>query len=170
MPTIGGLKYTYTELTRMSGLSRHTLSRRYNKSPRPTLQELIAPPTLHEQQGGKPRRTIIVRGREVFLSDWAEKHNADRVSVEYRWKCGIRDPYKLIQGLSGTAHEEPLELPPITADMIEWLETTKFARSGMEDEWQIACELIGIEPKYAEQLKAFWDELCSAEGNHDGER
>ena len=149
MTTIGGLNYTYADLVRMSGLSKATLIRRYADNPKTTLQALIAPP----KTGGKPRRMVIVRNKEMSLYAWADLNSAPRADVDKRWKIGIRDPFKLIQGIKGMS--DGGFFPPITEEMIDWLNETAFARKGLPDEWEIACELIGISKVHAERLKEF---------------
>lgn len=158
MPRIGGLDYTYNELVRMSGLSQATLIRRYAENPQITLQALIAPPKV----GGKPRRMITVRDKEMSVLDWAMINAVRREDIDKRWRIGIRDPDKLIQGLVGTAEledefEASTKLPTISDEMVEWLQETKYARKGMPDEWQIACELIGVSPKCANELREYME-------------
>lgn len=152
MPKIGGLEYSYDALTKMSGMSRASLWERYHANPHISLAELISPPR-------KPTtRFTIVRGKEISLHSWAKRHNANYSIVSARWRNGIRDPHLLVKGLKNTALDpSKLPLPPITDDMIEWLKLTEFARKGQENEWVIACELIGIAPYYAEALREFME-------------
>lgn len=159
MPTIGGLNFSYSKLAAMSGLSHSTLFDRYNANHNITLSELLAPPQKIKR--GCPRN-VVVDGETIPLLEWADMHRANRKDVVYRWRRGIRDANNLIRGLEDTADDEVM--PEITRDMLEWLQETKFARSGMVDEWQIACELIGISPEYAESLKEY------VEAINDGKR
>lgn len=156
MPKIGGLEYTYVELSRMSGLARSSLLKRIKANPNITLAELIKPSKKH---GRGNWRIVIVRGKEIPLYEWADLNCAKRVAVESRWNKGIRDPYALIRGLKGTA-----TMPTITKEMVEWLEDTHFARRGSAKEWEIACELIGIHKNFAEQLKAYMEGLHDRKG------
>lgn len=152
MPKIGGLEYSYAELTRMSGMPRASLWERYHKNPHITLAELISPTRK------RTTRYAIVRGKEISLYSWAKRNNANYSIVSSRWNNGIRDPRLLVKGLKNTAVDpSKLPLPPIPDDMIEWLELTAFARKGQPDEWEIACELIGIAPYYAEALREFME-------------
>lgn len=150
MPMIGGLNYTYRELCRMSGLCKSSLRGRMKSNPNITIEQLIAPPkdTRHIK-----RRVVVVDNVEVPLFEWADKNNVSRTSVDYRWRHGVRDPEELIQGISDTA--EDCFLPPITTEMLEWLCETAYARKGMPDEWEIACELIGISKGHANKLKEY---------------
>lgn len=159
MPKIGGLNYTYADLTRMSGLSSACLFERYRKNPKITLGELISPPKT------RVTKYVIVRGREMPLYVWAKTNKADVRAVFNRWNNGIRDPYSLIRDLKGKAVDPAkLSLPTITDDMIEWLNVTEFARKGQPDEWEIACELIGISAEYAKALREFMEGRSDRKG------
>lgn len=94
----------------------------------------------------KPKILINIDGKMQSLRQWAQDVGVSYDTVLRRWHTGIRDADELLQGLEYVKR-------PITKADIEYLQETKYARSGQADEWQIACDLIGVPRIRAKELK-----------------
>lgn len=95
------------------------------------------------------RPTIVVSfdGEPMSLKRWAAKHGLSYSTVLYRWNHGFRDFDGLTKGI------QPSREAPITTADIEYLQETRYARRGQWNEWEIACDLIGIKRYRAPELK-----------------
>lgn len=91
-------------------------------------------------------------GEPMPLKHWARKHGLCDSTLYYRWHRGCRDIDSLVKGL------QPSPDAPITEEDIKYLRETKYARSGQWNEWEIACDLIGIGRHRAKEVK---EALCS---------
>lgn len=77
-------------------------------------------------------------GLQYSLRTWCAANYASYEKALARWHAGVRDPVELLYGKK--------ELPPfhgVTEDDIAFLKKTRRARIGQEDEWKIACDLVG---------------------------
>lgn len=99
----------------------------------------------------RPRIVVDFGGEVQSLRKWAEEVGVCYDTVLRRWHVGVRDPDALLEGLDYVRR-------PITPEDIKWLRLTKYARSGQLDEWEIACDLIGVPRARADELK---EALCS---------
>ena len=90
-------------------------------------------------------------GEVKSMKQWADELGVNYGAVKWRWQHGVRRFDSLFAG--GRARN-PLRL---TQADIEWLEFTRKARKGMRDEWEIACELVGLSPYRAEELKQYME-------------
>lgn len=93
-------------------------------------------------------------GETKSLRRWAEEMGCNYGTVKYRWQIGIRNFDMLFSSpwSYGGDHKTPIVL---TKEDIEWLRFTRDARRGMRNEWQIACELVGMSKYKADELRAF---------------
>lgn len=87
---------------------------------------------------------VNVDGEECSLRAWVESQGGSYDIALRRWHAGERDPERLIDGFK---HR------PITKADIEWLKETRYARAGMVNEWEVACDLIGQPRCRARELK-----------------
>lgn len=94
-------------------------------------------------------RALTYNGETKSMRRWAEEMGCNYGTVKYRWQIGIRNFDMLFNGGN---HKTPLGL---TKEDIEWLRFTRDARRGMRNEWQIACELVGMSKYKADELRAF---------------
>ena len=115
----------------------------------PTLSRQLA--QLEEETGvklfqrGARRITLTNEGR--LLRRRAEEMGCNYGTVKYRWQIGIRNFDMLFNG------GDPKTPLGLTKEDIEWLRFTRDARRGMRNEWQIACELLGISKHRAGELR-----------------
>lgn len=91
---------------------------------------------------------VKYKGKNMSLRVFADAFNVPYEPCLRRYNKGIRDPIKLAYG--ETATEKPFKL---TEEQKEWLGETRCWRSKQEDEWEIACDLIGIPRIFADDLK-----------------
>ena len=93
-------------------------------------------------------RAVTVNGHKYSLYEWCKMFEScgggSVQSVYYRWSRGERDPYRLV-GVEPTK--------PFTQEDLDWLRETRPYRKGQEDEWEIACDLIGQPHIMASVLK-----------------
>ena len=94
---------------------------------------------------------ITHNGETKSMRQWAGELGVNYGAVKWRWQQGIRRFETLF---SGGSARNPLRLTP---DDIEWLEYTRKARKGMRNEWEIACELVGLSPYRADELRQFME-------------
>lgn len=92
-------------------------------------------------------RALTHNGETKSLRRWAEEMGCNYGTVKYRWQIGIRD-FELLFG-----KEVALRPLNVREQDIEWLKETRYARKGLKNEWQIACELLGINKHRAEELR-----------------
>lgn len=92
----------------------------------------------------KPHR-LKAEGHEFSLRAWADYNGANYAAVLYRWQIGIRDPKALVEGLGKEFS--------LTQSDYEYLMETAYYRRGQENEWEIACGLIGWPVYRAEDLR-----------------
>lgn len=90
---------------------------------------------------------IVHDGECHNLKVWAEMFGVPYRTTHYRCRNGIRD-FDLLFG-KGTVLQ-PLN---VREQDIEWLKVTRYARKGLKNEWQIACELLGINKHRAGELR-----------------
>ena len=86
-------------------------------------------------------------GETKSLRQWAAEYGVAYHTAKYRWNNGFRDFDKLF---SPEQIRKPLYIPDWA---VEWLRVTHRARAGQSNEWQIACELIGLPVGRAKELK-----------------
>lgn len=91
---------------------------------------------------------LTVEGETYTLAQWAERNGVHHSSAYYQWQKGVRDPYELLYGPGG----KRIEFSVTKADL-DYLFETWLARSGQEDEWDIACDLIGMPRIFKNKLK-----------------
>ena len=93
-------------------------------------------------------RAVTVNGHKYSLYEWCKMFEScgggSVQAVYYRWSRGERDPYRLV-GVEPTK--------PFTQEDLDWLRETRPYRKGQEDEWEIACDLIGQPHIMASVLK-----------------
>lgn len=107
---------------------------------------------------------VAMNGKRISLKALAEAFGVCYDSCLHRWHRGFRDPWELLYGEGA----KPIKIT-LTDEQLEWLQETKYARSGQtfskgkngvcrDDEWTIACDLIGVPRVFAEEVK---EALCS---------
>lgn len=96
-------------------------------------------------------RLISHNGERKSLRQWAGEMGVNYGTVKYRWQIGIRDFDMLFQG------GDPSSPDGLTQDDVEWLNFTRKARRGMKNEWELACELVGLSKYQAPALKAYME-------------
>lgn len=77
-------------------------------------------------------------GYMFSLAELAYAFNVPYAPAWRRYKRGERDALRVLFG-----DEEPQKLAPISDADLAYLRETKPARAGQDDEWEIACDLIG---------------------------
>ena len=92
----------------------------------------------------RPRIMITVDGKETSLRYWVESQGESYEKALRRWAMGERDPNKLIDGIAKKK---------ITEEGIKWLRATRWCRRGQPNEWEIACDLIGVPHSMAEIIQ-----------------
>ena len=103
-------------------------------------------------------KLVEFKGRMVSLKALSEGFNVPYTSVLTRYRRGYRDPWELLYGEGATPQKLHL-----TEEQKAWLRETKPYRSGqrhiqgywghVDNEWDIACDLIGIPRVFADELK-----------------
>lgn len=93
-----------------------------------------------------PEITVMFSGKPQSLKAWCNEMGGCYTTVLYRWHQGIRTPEDLLRG-TRLARKE------ITKQDLQYLRETRFAREGQPDEWEIACDLIGVPHSRARELK-----------------
>lgn len=148
MPIIDGEELSYAELAAQAGVTERAMRHRIEKHP-DWGKDLLTRKSVN----GNARRFVSVDGVTYTLAEWARMHGILPQTAGYRWDIGERDPYLLVG--------QPGKLPPISEDLKEHLKATRFARAGMEHEWEIACELIGISKHLAPKLKEYMEAISA---------
>ena len=142
---LDGRVYTSAELAKMAGVCRRTITDRAKKHPEWGLAELIQP-------NMNPDGVWLEHGgRRMKLEEWAEEKGVSYSVVHERWKNGVRRFDRLFLPYHALRKTAPRFF--LSEEAKEWLRETKFARSGMADEWEIACDLVGISRACAGTLK-----------------
>jgi hypothetical protein len=105
----------------------------------------------------------MYKGKRISLSALAEAFNVSYDTCLRRYNAGERDPWKLLFGPNG----KPVKFS-ISDEDIEFLQETRHyrkdqkqvrGRTGHSDnEWDIACDLIGIPRIFAKELE---EAICS---------
>ena len=93
-----------------------------------------------------PEITVTFSGKPQSLKAWCNDMGGCYTTVLYRWHRGVRTAEGLLQG-TRLARKE------ITKEDIEYLKETRYARAGTENEWIIACDLIGVPHNRRNELK-----------------
>lgn len=90
---------------------------------------------------------IVHDGECHSLRGWSEMLGCPYSTAQQRYRNGIRD-FALLFG-------KDIALRPLNVSEqdIEWLRETRYARKGLKNEWQTACELLGINKHRAKELK-----------------
>lgn len=104
----------------------------------------------------RERRMVEFRGKQISLRSLADAFKVPYRSVLNRWNRGLTDPWELLFG----AGAKPQKVR-ITKEQIAWLKDTKEFREGQtkvrgmdrDDEWEIACDLIGLPRVFVEEVK-----------------
>ena len=91
-------------------------------------------------------------GQRVSLSKLARDNDISYNVMADRYRHGIRDPMNLVYGSTG---KRPYKIKPrkIQKREIDWLVETRWARQGQPDEWNIACDLIGVSRSRAKEIQ-----------------
>jgi len=90
---------------------------------------------------------ITHNGQTKSMRQWAEDKGINYYTAKYRWQNGCRDFDELF---SPEPRRKELYVPEWA---VNWLRETHRARAGQSNEWQIACELIGLSAGRAKELK-----------------
>ena len=106
--------------------------------------------------GGSEPISVELNGETRTLHEWADAFNIPFDSVYGRWRKGIRDPAVLIFGIR-SKHGRLDDRLVLSPENIQWLIETRGARRGSPEEWEIACELIGANRRYAYELKEYME-------------
>lgn len=150
---VQGKSYKVEDLARISGLTTNGILGRYYDNKNISYAELTKPMFR--------TATLTVDGVTNRLPIWARIVGIPEQTVRSRYKRGKRTFEELFCPVY--SREKDKQQPFIvTKEMKRWLEETRYARRGRPDEWQIACELIGVSRSRAEELKKMM------EGNSDG--
>ncbi len=94
----------------------------------------------------KPKILVNFDGKARSLREWAQEVGVSYDTVLRRWHTGVRTEDGLLAGLGYVKR-------PITNADMEFLQETRYARAGQADEWQIACDLIGVPRCRAAELR-----------------
>ena len=99
---------------------------------------------------------VEYHGKPISLRKWCALWGKSYNTAICRWRRGIRDKWELI----GFTEPQPFQ---ISKEQLEWLRETKYARSGQkkcsiktkchDDEWIIACDLIGLPRRFVDEVK-----------------
>jgi len=100
----------------------------------------------------KTDRVVTHNGETKTLRAWAEEMNVPYGTLAYRWKMGYRTYDALFNGWQNNRFTIAKGLRLSESD-IAYLRETKYARAGMPDEWEIACDLIGTSRSNADALR-----------------
>lgn len=155
MPIIEGKHYSYGALSKRSGVSEGTLIKRYKANPNMSLEELTRPVGSYRNE-----RYVTVDGRQIRLYDWAKMNGCSIGRIDGRWYMGVRDPYELIAPSKRkvkTPEPTPVDTEPMKMHLTEeqktWLRETAYARTGMANRWEIACDLLGLPRSAADWVR-----------------
>ena len=83
--------------------------------------------------------TVEYGGDYYTLRDWAVGNFGSYDRSLQRWKRGVRDPIELVYGKNRAP-----DFSSIPQSEIDWLKSTRYMREGMDNEWKVSCDLIGL--------------------------
>lgn len=142
---VDGVKYRAADLARMAGVCSRTITLRHRQHPEWGLEELTQPnmnPEIVELEHNGKRQT---------LAEWAREMGVPYDTVKDRWKRGVRRFDYLFLPYNANRKAPPKIY--VSKEALEWLRETRWARKGQPDEWEIACDLIGIDRWHAGTLR-----------------
>lgn len=149
---VQGKSYEVEELARISGLTKNGILGRYYSNRNISYDELVMPIFR--------TATLTVDGVTRRLPIWARIIGIPEQTVRSRYKRGKRNFAELFCPVY--AREKDKEQPFIlTGEMRRWLEETHHARRGRPDEWEIACELIGVSRSRAKELEKMMEGIAN---------
>lgn len=103
-------------------------------------------------------KTTVYKGRKISIRKLTEAYNVNYNAALYRYNQGIRDPWELLFGKGAKPQKITLR-----KDQIDYLRDTEKYRKGqtrirghighLDDEWDIACDLIGVPRIFSEEVK-----------------
>lgn len=133
------------ELAEIAGVYPATIRLRMNKHPEWGYEELT-------RKDDRPRYYLTHEGRTLPLREWAAMYNVSYQTAVDRFRKGL--------SFNKIFSNVPIKSMPLSVseENIRWLEKTRYARAGQEDEWQIACDLIGVPRGFAEDLRRLLDD------------
>lgn len=142
---LDGRTYTSAELAKMAGVCPRTITERARKHPEWGLAELVQPSM-------NPDAVLLEHdGRRLTLKEWAEKKEIPHSVVHERWKNGVRRFDRLFCPYHALRKTAPRIF--LTEEAKAWLRETEFARAGIPNEWEIACDLVGLSRASAGALR-----------------
>lgn len=142
---VDGVEYRAVDLAKMAGIGTKAMLTRYRNHPDWNLEKLTQPNMNPDVI------TVEHDGQRKTLKAWANELGAPYMTAHERWKKGVRDFERLFLPYHALRKKAPGIY--LSEETRKWLEETRFAREGMPDEWEIACDLIGVSRLYSLALR-----------------
>ena len=133
------------EIADEAGVNPATIRFRMRQHPEWGFDELIQLPM-------KTKHYLSHNGVCKPLKDWAREYDISYSTVLSRFKQGERDFNKLLSVSGGRV---PLRL---SEENVSWLKSTRWARKGQPDEWELACDLVGVPHVYVDDIRRILDD------------
>ena len=143
---VDGVEYRAADLAELAGVHTKTILKRHREHPDWGYEQLVKP------SQNPIVMTIEHDGKKKTLKAWASELGVPYQTARERWKKGIRQFDRLFCPYHAGRKEPPGKLY-VSREALDWLTETRYARAGMPDEWEIACDLIGVSRFHAGTLR-----------------
>lgn len=141
-----GCFVTVAEMAAVAGVWPATIRNRMKKHPEWGYEELIC-------EDARPKYYLTHNGKTLPVKEWARMLHVPYQTAVDRYKRGERVFERVFE--KAVIKDEPLF---VSEENMRWLRRTKKMREGQDDEWIIACDLIGISHGYADDLRRLMDD------------